>query len=117
MLTLQEFTTELQTWDNFKAYLESLPINQTGGLTANVKFHPIALYLRIKYQNRSVDVNPILAAIDEHEILTPIWIRKYLDYFLGRQEEEMYSVETCLNLLNRVIEDLSPLPLEPEQIE
>jgi hypothetical protein len=117
MITLQEFTTELQSWNNFKSYLESLPSNQVGGLTASAKFHPVGLYLRIKYQNQSVDVNPVLVAIDDHEVLTPIWIRKYLDYFLGRQEEEMYSVETCLNLLNRVIEDLSPPPIEPEQIE
>ena len=117
MITLQEFTTELQTWDNFKAYLESLPINQLGGVTVSAKFHPVAIYLRIKYQNRSVDVNPILSAIDDHEILTPIWIRKYLDYFLGRQGEEIYSVETCLNLLNKIIEELTPLPIEPEQIE
>ncbi|MEH2082472.1 MAG: hypothetical protein V7K89_21565 [Nostoc sp.] len=111
MLTLQEFTTELNTWDNFKAYLESLPRNQVGGVTANPHFHPVALYLRIKYQNKTVSIDLILSAIDDYEILTPIWIRKYLDLFLSRQESEMYSVETCLNLLNRVIEDLSP-PVE-----
>lgn len=116
MITLEEFTTELETWDNFKAYLEILPINQVGGLTANSKFHPIGLYLRVKYQNKSVAVDPVLSAIDDCEVLTPIWIRKYLDYFLGRQQEEMYSVETCLNLLNRIIEELTPLPSEqPEQ--
>ncbi|MFN6484006.1 MULTISPECIES: hypothetical protein [unclassified Nostoc] len=114
ILTIEQLTTELETWDNFKAYLESLPSNQVGGLTANAKFHPVGLYLRIKYQNKSVDVNPVLSAIDDCEVLTPIWIRKYLDFFLGRQEEEAYSVQTCLNLLDRIIEDLSPPVEQPE---
>ncbi|MDZ8086514.1 MAG: hypothetical protein RMY16_13295 [Nostoc sp. DedQUE12b] len=43
MLSLQDFTDELETWDNFKTYLEALPTNQVGGLTASAKFHPVGL--------------------------------------------------------------------------
>ncbi|BAZ49569.1 hypothetical protein NIES4103_21810 [Nostoc sp. NIES-4103] len=109
MTTLDAFRNELESWDELKTYLESLPSNQVGGMTGDFKFHPMALYLRLKYQDESVKIDSLISSMNGHEVLTPVWLREYLTLFT-RPEQELYTVDTCLALLNRVIGELTPPP-------